>query len=341
MEYQIRMSSLWHEMLAEFRALGGVADNICLKQGAYGRGLFPIDPTKPIRVRIPESLLLNDKFIRIENGAFRIAEDADIGAREKRFLEQYERDFSWGVGHQETLALLQMMYEAPAELRALLQKSFGCDRWTAEPTPEAVRDRFFVSRSITHKDNDVIMPIVELANHGHDTQYRNGSGVGLEGQFTGEILVRYQLADPLHLFNKWGFVSEKESFALSLAMRFQQEARSLVIGRHMLGVKSAVKPFVPEAEREGRTTKLPFLLMGHKRSPRLPRGIFNRLMRDAGAMRADAEETFDIVQHLNRTEWYKLIRLCDGASLELARLLRHLAVTQLELMSFYGGSSEA
>src|SRR4051812_4083852 len=157
------MSSLWDEMLEELRALGGTADNICLKQGAYGRGLFPIDPTKPIRVRIPESLLLNDKHIRIENNAFRVAPDADIGPRERRFLEQYERDFSWGVGHQDTLELLQMMHEAPAELRDLLQKSFGCTRWIAEPTEEAVQQCFFASRSITHKGSDVIMPIVELA----------------------------------------------------------------------------------------------------------------------------------------------------------------------------------
>ena len=29
----------WREMLAEFRALGGIADNICLRQGVHGRGV--------------------------------------------------------------------------------------------------------------------------------------------------------------------------------------------------------------------------------------------------------------------------------------------------------------
>jgi len=43
----------WNEMLEEFRALGGVAENICLKEGQYGRGLFPREPSKPIQVQIP------------------------------------------------------------------------------------------------------------------------------------------------------------------------------------------------------------------------------------------------------------------------------------------------
>ena len=40
----------WNEMLDEFRALGGVAENIRLGHGVFGRGLFPIDPAKPIRI---------------------------------------------------------------------------------------------------------------------------------------------------------------------------------------------------------------------------------------------------------------------------------------------------
>jgi len=54
---------LWEEMLEEFRALGGVAENIRLDDGPLGRGLFPIDAASPIRIFIPESLLLESKYI--------------------------------------------------------------------------------------------------------------------------------------------------------------------------------------------------------------------------------------------------------------------------------------
>ena len=49
---------LWNDMLNEFRALGGVAENIRIGHGPFGRGLFPIDPKKPVSISIPESLLV-------------------------------------------------------------------------------------------------------------------------------------------------------------------------------------------------------------------------------------------------------------------------------------------
>src|SRR6266480_2604064 len=48
----------WHELLDEFRALGGTADNIRLGDGQFGRGLFPVDGTKPVAIHIPDSLLV-------------------------------------------------------------------------------------------------------------------------------------------------------------------------------------------------------------------------------------------------------------------------------------------
>jgi len=46
----------WHDMLTVFRALGGTADNICLRHGERGRGIFPVDPGRPIAIHIPENL---------------------------------------------------------------------------------------------------------------------------------------------------------------------------------------------------------------------------------------------------------------------------------------------
>ena len=53
------LRSKWDEMIAEFRALGGVADNIEQRRGSLGRGLFPIDPGKPIRIAVPKLSLIH------------------------------------------------------------------------------------------------------------------------------------------------------------------------------------------------------------------------------------------------------------------------------------------
>ena len=54
-----RAPALWDEMLDEFRSLGGIADNIRLGEGRFGRGLFPVDTSRPYRIHIPPSLLVN------------------------------------------------------------------------------------------------------------------------------------------------------------------------------------------------------------------------------------------------------------------------------------------
>lgn len=84
----------WDEMLAEFRALGGIAENIRLGEGALGRGLFPVDQAKPIRIHIPENLLLSVADVRFDGGVFHIAPESGVGVREKAFLESYENIFS-------------------------------------------------------------------------------------------------------------------------------------------------------------------------------------------------------------------------------------------------------
>jgi hypothetical protein len=323
----------WDEMLDEFRALGGTAENIRLAEGAFGRGLFPIDPALPVMLRIPDALLVDVKHVEFENGAFRVGAGAGIGARERAFLENYQREFSWGLCREEIESLLQMTHAAPAELRELIRTSFNGGRWLAEPTAESVQERFFDSRVIRYKDSDVIMPIVELANHGHTARYEVDDGVGLSGQFAGEILVRYELCDPLQIFGKWGFASGGEAFGLSLQMKLG--TLGIVIGRGDVKLEDGRRPFFPDVSVQGGDLSLSYMMLGHRNFPRLARGNFYRIMRDAG--RSDAEEAFDMIQHINRMELYKLDAASEGAAPELGRLLRDFARFQLDAISHYFG----
>ena len=81
----------WYEMLAEFRALGGTADNICLQEGPLGRGLFSLDPAKPVAIHIPDNLLVDITEVAFDKGEFRVTAQAKAGARERAFLESYEK----------------------------------------------------------------------------------------------------------------------------------------------------------------------------------------------------------------------------------------------------------
>jgi hypothetical protein len=183
------------------------------------------------------------------------------------------------------------------------------------------------------------MPIVELANHGHETRYDYTEGVGLAGTFAGEVLVRYQLCDPLQIFGKWGFASESEFFALSVHLNLEQ-AR-IVIGRDDPKPEDERKPFQPKVTVENGRVTFPYLLLGHKRQPGLPRGNFIRMMRDAGRLRAEAEDLFDLIQHINRLHMLNLLAIGENAPPGLGRLLERVARFQLEAMSHCIGRAEA
>ena len=69
----------WDAMLAEFRGLGGIADNICIRDGQFGRGLFPIDPSKPVDVYIPESLLIDVQHLHFAYADLRVGPECPAG----------------------------------------------------------------------------------------------------------------------------------------------------------------------------------------------------------------------------------------------------------------------
>jgi hypothetical protein len=323
-------------MLDEFRALGGTADNVCLMEGRFGRGLFPRVPSQPIKVSIPPSLLVSTEHVEFHNNVFRIGPAAPVGAREKAFLENYEQNFSWGVGRRHTEDLIGMMHEAPAELRELLEQTFQVGSWLAGPSPEAVQKMFLASRRIDYKDHSVIMPIVELANHGPVEGYDVDDCVGLSGQFDDEVLVRYVDTDPWQIFTGWGFASATETLALSLTVKLPTLGIAIADGD--LGLSKSKKLFFPDVTTEDGTLRLSYMMLGNRNFPRMSRGIFCRIMADAG--RTDGNEAFDFIQHINRKQFYKLFEISEQAPTPLRRLLQTVGRYQLEAMSHSIGTRD-
>jgi hypothetical protein len=328
---------LWDDMLDEFRALGGTADNVCLKEGPYGRGLFPRDPSKPVKVHIPESMLVKLDHIELKDGAVRVDPSAGVDSRVSQFVEEYQRNFAWGVARSTIQDLMQMVREAPAELRQLMDSPFNLDRWLAEPSEETIFNSFFASRGITYKDIHVVMPIIELANHGGATRYQCDDGIEISGKFDGEILAQYTHGDPLDVFAHWGFASP-ELFALSLHIGLDIEGGRLVIQRADVQLSPDRRPFYPEVSIQGDKITLSHMMLGHKNLPRLPRGILQKIMRNAGKPNADF--VFDRIQHINRMQFLKLIEMSELAAGPLAQLLRRVARYQLEAMSHAIGTRD-
>ena len=325
-------------MLDEFRALGGTAENIRLGQGALGRGVFPVDPAKPVVVHVPENLLIDCSDVVFENGALRLRADADVGDRERSWLEHYQAALSWGdEGAAEVRRIFEAAQALPAELRKELRDRFQCGLWFDNMTDEAVQHQFLTSRGINYHDREVLMPLVELINHGAGPEIGLVNGVMIRGIFPGEVLYRYSDMDSFGFFWSWGFVIE-QPMAFSLEMSGKVESTTLRIDRAFPPVKPGEKSWMPPLHREGSGVSLDHLLIGSVQYPRLPRGIFQKTMRDGGF--SALEEPFDVIRYVNNLHFLDLLKALDGIDAPIARSLRTMAHHQLHAMAYCYGQRD-
>jgi hypothetical protein len=326
-------ANAWDEMLDEFRALGGVAENVTLRQGPFGRGLFPIDPSKPISISIPEDLLVPVDDVSIENNVFRVSASSAVGARSRAFLEAYERDFAWGPGRLDVERFLGAMNELPEKIRVLLATKFGFARFFLPVSPPLVKKWFLGTRSVKFRNRQVVMPIVEMANHGGTVKYDIESRVGLHGLFDGEVLVRYCTpTDAVDMFLNWAF-APKESLAFSLAMTAACGGKPLDIRRNFDGNY----PAIPGVAIENDRIVVDYLLLGNQHAPGEPKAAFRRAM--ATTKLADADEVYAFIQFANRQHFLELLNALDGVDLPAAPILRTLALNQLGALSWHFGTT--
>jgi hypothetical protein len=328
----------WNDLLEEFRALGGTAENIRLGHGELGRGLFPVEPGKPVAIHIPDNLLVPVGDWVSEGGAPRVGPNAKTGEREKVWLNRYQEEFGWGGGGiDEVRRMFEMTGALSSELRLELATKYRCGPWFDEPTDQRIAARFFEAREITYKQSQVIMPLIEMANHGEGTHYDTESGVALRGLFPGEVLVEYNQLDSFDYFRVWGFTTQRQ-VAFSTAITGNIDSTPLTIGEGFTGALTSEKSWIPALEKKPGNVGLPFLLLGNRQFPRIPKGIFYRLMRQAGYF--GFAEAFDLIHHTNRLGFINLLLTAEGIDLPIGRTLRTVASYHLRAMSFCYGARE-
>jgi hypothetical protein len=330
--------SAWDDVLDEFRALGGTADNIRLGQGEFGRGLFPVDPARPIAIHVPENLLISVKDMVFADGKLQVGSNAKVNDRERAWLDRYQEDYAWGGGGaDEARQSVEMAAALPADLRDVLITKYHLAPWFQDATEELVRNRFLGARSITYKDRTVLFPVLELANHGAGNGFDVSDGIALRGTFPGEVYVEYAKLDSFDFFRSWGFATPRP-VAFSMPLTGSIQSASLQIKDDFPGAAGSLRDWIPSIDKTADAVALQFLMIGNQNFPRLCKGIFYRLMRDAGY--SGFEEAFDLVQHANRAYFLDLISAVDRIDLPMARTLRAMALHQLRAMSFCFGIRE-
>ena len=128
----------WHAFLDEYRTFGGKAENLMQRKGAFGLGLFPIDPSKPIDLFVPDPLLVPVEDVDFVDGEVVIRDASKFPDGYSDWFRRYQKTYSWGAeGRDNTLAL----EEGLKNLREELNKLKDIERPKASQAIAEARDK--------------------------------------------------------------------------------------------------------------------------------------------------------------------------------------------------------
>jgi hypothetical protein len=328
----------WDALLAEFRALGGTAQNVTLRQGLRGRGIFPLNPEAPVRLHLPPNLLVRAEDTEIRDCRLVVKASAAVGVRERAFFDSYQQDFSWGAGVFDHLWQAQLAWShIPQDVQRTLREiqPVSAARFS-EPSEDLCHKAYIKTRAILYRNARVVMPMIELINHGGKFPgYDVTNGIQVGGVFAEEVLVNYGAADCWSTAVGHGFCDAQNS-AYSLPGNFKFEDCRIEIARAFDQVERFNDLVLPIVRVEEGTVRFPFLTLGNATSPHLPRAVFLHVTKNTPIMRPDA--LFDLIQHYNRLLLLKFLRRSEGAATPLVATLRGAAYQQLETLSSNWGT---
>ncbi|HRH17202.1 MAG TPA: hypothetical protein PLS22_07085 [Aquabacterium sp.] len=311
------------DLLQRFRALGGVADNVQLRQGPHGWGLFVVDPEQPVRVITPAHLLIapqdlclsRDRQVRVRPQA---ALAPEFRSELVSFHEAYQREVGWGAGGwARSLRHHQQRQALPATLQPYLALLGGQPITGAAPTPEQAFQAHCVSRQIGVAGRSCLMPVLELINHAPDgAAYVVDQGVGLTGRFTDEVFACYRRQmDAFHFLFNYHFVSPARVVLSGLVTIELPGLGVLHIARDDARVDHHQGIPQPQVTVRSDQIHLSFVTLADLDAPARPREVFVRLMLAQGLPTTRGHELFDGLIAHHRQVLQAFIQVGDAAVL--------------------------
>ena len=321
----------WDRLLENFRGFGGIAENVIQRPGPLGLGLFPIEPTKPIELRVPQHLLIPVERIALQDGAVILKNDTGFPQGYADWFESFQANYSWGAeARQHIQAFENSLQSLPSTLREQLSL-LGLDSRISQ-TPQTTNqqhafNRFIKTRQISFNNSMVLMPIIELINHSPQgkTWNMDNNSIAVSGSFDNEILVRYSISDPLRRLMQYSFnCKEPTGFSVNL---------NLKLSNLTIVVKGGIN-FQPE--KPCRVTSMydkiyiDRPLLGSVGSPGAPNILFQKSLKN---FNIDADELFEKIHHLNRIALIQILKDLETVPGAFSSQLRTACLNQLIVLS--------
>lgn len=329
----------FHDVLTQFRSVGGIADNLTLRHGAHGRGLFAVDPAQAVRLWVPEQLLVAPQWVELDEARhIRIitSPPSPLNVQAIAFFERYQKFFGWGNGGLDAIKQHQRDLQAlPPKLKNFLHILGGAAELKQKPSATYCLQKYFITRQIGTKSGSMLMPMAELINHAPDgLPYLVDKGVTVAGMVKDEILTCYHShLDAFHFFLNYHFATPTNS-ALSCEVTVELPAvGTLSIARqdHLTDIQGTTR--IPQISREGTRISLTFVEVANKQNPSWPRKIFADLMATQQVPASAAHTLFDGLLDHNRKVLGELIQACHCYPSAMASCLEKVAWLQLATMT--------
>jgi len=326
----------WDQLVEEFRALGGVAENVRLGTGPRGRGIFVIDPAKPASLNIPRAITVPIETLGVEDGDIRV-QRGRIDDRVASFYEHYEKYFGWSAGgREEAFALQREWHELPPEIVAFLKTMGVLDHPEARFMPPEERvlvEGHVRARMFQDSTGAFMIPMIDLVNHSSPVRgYVMDGGVGVTGTFADEVLVRYNNFDAITMALHYGF-ADLSIFAASIGITVDLPGgRRLTIARDLSVSETRNGIGFPVVTLNDNVIRFSYLMLGIIGVEDVPRAVFRSLMAPY-IDRTAADQVFDGIAHFNRVRFINLLRTLRKYDGTLVRVLQETCINQLEALS--------
>ena len=330
------MNDSWDFLISEFRKLGGIADNVCQKEGEFGRGIFPVNPNLKARILTPSKLLFKKDDICLEGNKLRIKKDRNYDKKVRNFFNFYQDNFSWESGGRETTELFEKGLSLFNSNLKKLIKEFAMvdiDLRHQGPWDNVIKDQFLNARLVKFKDTLVIAPIWELVNH----KVRSLDFIINRDKICTpdypasdcEIRMIYSDMSPLSCFFSYGFYSE-ESIVFSLP--FSMNLKDLGININCKGL--SIKDDSMKITRSGNQIILDGLPIADANNQRLPYDYFNEFLRRIDDIKL-SKDLLEYIFRLNISIRKKILDESDLIGDKVSKILSKVLHYEISLISSY------
>ena len=215
---------------------GGLADNVKIKRGKYGRGIFTQNPSRKSELFLPKELLVDtSKIILDDNYNLNIQITYIDNKSAENFLKKYFEDYGFNI---KTKNDIDIFYKKISNLSTVLKNylNFFFNKYFFENkfSKKDYTNLYLNSRQIEIQNKKYFMPLIELINHSTQNEQMKlfSEGLYVKGFFQDEIFINYNLDyDSFEFFKNYQFFS-KQKKALSCKLEVKFKNKKIMIERN-------------------------------------------------------------------------------------------------------------